>query len=33
MSLPVYIIKLIGSLSVWHEGRITDFLRVTLPLG
>jgi hypothetical protein len=33
MSLPLYIINLIGSLSVWHEGRITDFLRFTLPVG
>ena len=32
MPLPDYISNLIDSLDVWHNGRVTDFLRFTLPL-
>ena len=32
MPLPVYVGHLIESLDVWHNGRVTDFLRFTLPL-
>jgi hypothetical protein len=32
MSLPVYVGNLIESLDVWHNGRVTDFLRFTLPM-
>jgi len=32
MPLPVYLINLINSLSVWHDGNLTDFLRFTLPM-
>ena len=32
MPLPVYVSNLIESLDVWHNGRVTDFLRFTLPM-
>ena len=32
MPLPVYVGNLIESLDVWHNGRVTDFLRFTLPM-
>lgn len=32
MSLPVYIVNLIKSLSVWHDGNVMEFLRLTLPM-
>ena len=32
MPLPVYLTNLIESLDVWHDGRVTDFLRFTLPM-
>jgi hypothetical protein len=32
MPLPLYVSNLIESLDVWHNGRVTDFLRFTLPM-
>jgi hypothetical protein len=32
ISLPVYVSDLIGSLAAWHDGRMIDFLRFTLPM-
>ena len=32
MPLPVYLSNLIESLDVWHNGRVTDFFRLTLRM-
>jgi hypothetical protein len=32
MSLPDYLANLIKSLAVWHEGNVTEFLRLTFPM-
>jgi hypothetical protein len=32
MPLPVYLINLIKSLGVWHDGNVTEFLRFTFPV-
>ena len=32
MSLPDYLANLIKSLAVWHDGNVTEFLRLTFPM-